>query len=232
MAPYRNTRSGSSKCHLFELSPELRNTIYRLALVSNNTIEVGAADAPPMDPPLLMTCRQIRREARGIYYQENAMNFTTLDYDVRKIVTWLDRSPAHHDLYANARLTLSVTNQYTICWYNLHNWTYMYRKGRITRLTLASSSLATGRDSIHATNSDRRQASGLFDVAEAHLAAGSDPHTSHVAREQYRQSSMSPDPVRHKIWWNNLDPPTPLPTLEVQRLSMNTTIRALWGLMP
>ena len=92
MAPYRNTRSGSSKCHLFELSPELRNTIYRLALVSNNTIEVGAADAPPMDPPLLMTCRQIRREARGIYYQENTVNFTALDYDVRKIVTWLDRS--------------------------------------------------------------------------------------------------------------------------------------------
>jgi hypothetical protein len=182
------------------VSPELRNTIYRLALVSNNTIEVGAADAPPMDPPLVMTCSQIRREARGIYYQENTVNFTVLDYDVRKIVTWLDRSSAHHDLYANARLTLSVTNQYTICWYNLHNWTCMYRKGRITRLTLASSS----------------------------LAAGSDPQTSHVALEQYRQSSMSPDPVRHRIWWNNLDPLTPLPTLEVQRLSINTTIRALW----
>jgi hypothetical protein len=199
----------ASKCHFLKLSPELLNTIYRLVLVSDNAIEVKVTDAPPMDPPLLRTCRQIRREARGIYYQENTVNFTVLDYDIRKIVAWLDLSSAHHDLYSNAQLTLSISSHSTVCWYHLHYWIFMYRMGRITRLTRASSSVATGSDGIQHNEGDRSLAIGLFDLAESHLAAGSDSQTIHAALEQYRKNVMRPHPVHHRIWHNLPDPPFP-----------------------
>ena len=230
--PIQNTRSGSSSsqrvedvqssrntpipqvedkqpCFLLDAHPETRNEIYRLVLVSE--IEVAAADSLPMDPPLLRTNRQIRSEARGIFYQENRVKISVLNYNISKINAWLGLSSAHRDMYANAQLVLSVTNQNTICWYNLRYWVYQYNRGRCPRLTLASSSLAT--DHIHATDRDRRPAIGLFDVADAHLASGSDFHTTHVALEQYRTSSMSPNVDTHRIWWNSSDlPPPPPPT--------------------
>jgi hypothetical protein len=208
-------------CYLLHIHAEIRNEIYRLVLVSEDKIRVGVNDAPPMDPPLLRTNRQIRSEARGIFYKENRAEFSVLNYDIRKIVTWLDLSPIHHSLYANAQLELSVTDQYTICWYNLHNWVYMYRKGRCARLTYRSSfcerityavSVPTvGHAHIHSHLFDRDQAIELFRVAQKHLAAGSDSHTTHVALERYRTHHMMPHPTTHRIWWNSPDPPAPAP---------------------
>jgi hypothetical protein len=208
-------------CYLLHIHAEIRNEIYRLVLVSEDKIRVGVNDAPPMDPPLLRTNRQIRSEARGIFYKENRAEFSVLNYDIRKIITWLDLSPIHHSLYANAQLELSVTDQYTICWYNLHNWVYMYRKGRCARLTYRSSfcerityavSVPTvGHAHIHSHLFDRDQAIELFRVAQKHLAAGSDSHTTHVALERYRTHHMMPHPTTHRIWWNSPDPPAPAP---------------------
>jgi len=98
-------------CYLLELSAELRNTIYRLALVSEDPIELEDADIPPMDPPLLKTCRQIRSEARGIFYKENKVIFLVEDWDISRIVKWLDLSSAHHDLCVNTKPQMSVTGK-------------------------------------------------------------------------------------------------------------------------
>jgi hypothetical protein len=123
--PCQNTRTPQVEekqpCYLLNIHAEIRNEIYRLVLVSEDKIRVGVHDAPPMDPPLLRTNRQIRSEARGIFHKENRAEFAVLNYDIRKIIAWLDLSLIHHSLYANTRLELSVTDQYTICWYNLHN---------------------------------------------------------------------------------------------------------------
>jgi hypothetical protein len=104
--PIQNTRSGSSSsqrvedvqssrntpipqvedkqpCFLLDAHPEIRNEIYRLVLVSE--IEVAAADALPMVPPLLRTNSQIRSEARGIFYQENRVKISVLSYNISKI---------------------------------------------------------------------------------------------------------------------------------------------------
>jgi hypothetical protein len=104
--PIQNTRSGSSSsqrvedvqssrntpipqvedkqpCFLLDAHPKIRNEIYRLILVSE--IEVAAADALPMDPPLLRTNSQIRSEARGIFYQENRVKISVLSYNISKI---------------------------------------------------------------------------------------------------------------------------------------------------
>ena len=56
---------------LLKLPAELRNRIYRTALVSSDALDV--TDKPrPTEPALLATCKQIRTEALGIYYSENS----------------------------------------------------------------------------------------------------------------------------------------------------------------
>ncbi|KAI7362801.1 hypothetical protein KC336_g21649, partial [Hortaea werneckii] len=56
-------------CRFLQLPGELRNQIYRYALVSDKAIEITPTG--PGEPPLLSTCVTIRRETKGIYYPEN-----------------------------------------------------------------------------------------------------------------------------------------------------------------
>lgn len=55
--------------HLLDLPAELRNTIYRFALVDYQRITLHSTTT--MEPPLLSTCHQIRNEASSIYWAEN-----------------------------------------------------------------------------------------------------------------------------------------------------------------
>ena len=62
---------------LLDLAAELRNEIWRLVLVEDNTIDIGTTapscleEKPPAEPALLTACKQVREEAVGIYYSEN-----------------------------------------------------------------------------------------------------------------------------------------------------------------
>lgn len=57
-------------CYLLELAAELRNRIYEYVLIKDKTITVSRHRIA--QPGLLRTCRQIREEARAIYYCRNA----------------------------------------------------------------------------------------------------------------------------------------------------------------
>lgn len=61
--------SAGGRCLFFELSAELRNEIYELALVSSDEIKITKETFA--QPALLCTCRQIRAEASKIYYVQN-----------------------------------------------------------------------------------------------------------------------------------------------------------------
>jgi hypothetical protein len=202
--PYKKVSSlqveDRQPCYLLKAHPEIRNEIYRLVLVSEDPIEVGASDAPPMDPPFLRTCSLIRFEARGIFYKENTVKFTVVDYNIRRIVRWFDLSPSHHDLCTKIHVQLSVSHKWVYCWSALLNWAYAYRQGRCGRLTLDSSSVAP--NNAHATESDRIQAVSLFDIADRHLKSHVDDFRG--ALDQYHMSSMR---GTNSIWW---DHPTPL----------------------
>jgi hypothetical protein len=205
-----STKQGSP---FLNLEAEFRNEIYRLAMVSEEPIVVEIADTPPMDHPLLRTCRQIRIEAGGIYYQENKVIFAVRNLDIRNVVGWLDRSSAHHDLFANSQLALTVTPKDRSSWALLRYWAFLYREGRVARLTSASldaRTLAT----YDLPTRDRLQAVALFDVAEAHLA--SDFRTFSAALEKHRQNFMAPHETHHRIWWGDsyrpeFAPPLPKP---------------------
>jgi hypothetical protein len=70
------------------LSPELRNQIYELVLLEAAPIDIIAEQRPA----LLHTCPQLRQEALGLYYHQNAFTFTTTSTDenaLRDITRWL-----------------------------------------------------------------------------------------------------------------------------------------------
>ncbi|KAF2173897.1 hypothetical protein M409DRAFT_48809 [Zasmidium cellare ATCC 36951] len=76
----RNNRSSTPQAKLpakkatktfFNLPAELRNEIYRLALVKPNYLRTVVCGSTYKTPALLQVCRQIRNEAAGVYYGEN-----------------------------------------------------------------------------------------------------------------------------------------------------------------
>ncbi|KAK4494755.1 hypothetical protein PRZ48_014111 [Zasmidium cellare] len=76
---------------LLTLPPELRNKIYTLVLVQGAPIQISERSTKPslaargatahytrlLEPPFLLTCRQIRHEALPIFYGENVF-FTAI----------------------------------------------------------------------------------------------------------------------------------------------------------
>ncbi|KAK5117157.1 hypothetical protein LTR85_008925 [Meristemomyces frigidus] len=62
---------------LLGIPPELRNHIYRYAPTDSDLIQVNARNATR--PDLLLTCRQLRQEASGIFFGENAFHVLVMD---------------------------------------------------------------------------------------------------------------------------------------------------------
>lgn len=73
---------------LLTIPPEMRNRIYRCALVQPEPIQLRPANRWPESPPLLQTCHQIRSESSGIYYQENTFEVHIHKYDAAKYIKW------------------------------------------------------------------------------------------------------------------------------------------------
>ena len=68
------------RANFLTIPGELRNKIYRLALISDGKIVVARGQFA--EPDLLRTCRQIRTEATKIYYLENewAIDYPNWEY--------------------------------------------------------------------------------------------------------------------------------------------------------
>lgn len=65
--PAGSTAVDAKHCSLPSLPPEMRNRIYRFALVENTKIAISASAPLPVEPGLLRTRSQIRSEAKSIY---------------------------------------------------------------------------------------------------------------------------------------------------------------------
>jgi len=79
-------RDGQSR--LCSLPPELRNRIYRYALVTDDRINVQRHVNVPSPPGLLQTSRQIRNETHAIYSIENSFHFIVFDFDAFLLQRW------------------------------------------------------------------------------------------------------------------------------------------------
>lgn len=70
----------SSNCRLLSLPAEIRNTIYRYALVKAKIL-IQPQRPPPHQPSLLRVSRQLRRETIKIYYSEKLFKWHIRDFN-------------------------------------------------------------------------------------------------------------------------------------------------------
>jgi hypothetical protein len=105
---------------LLSLPPEIRNIIYRYALVEDE-IEIDPPMSPvPEQPSLLQTNRQVRAEASDIYYKENEFVWCIEDFNVEAFVAWSESSRA------TKRSTLVMRLDGKPTWANLVWWLGVY----------------------------------------------------------------------------------------------------------
>ncbi|KAK5127508.1 hypothetical protein LTR85_006847 [Meristemomyces frigidus] len=110
------------KSPLLSLPPELRNAIYRFATVGANELIIDPQQlilAPP-EPGLLSVCKQIRKEASGLYYRENLFLFSVRDFDASLYVLWCSASKLRKQCHQ--RFLTSGSNN----WSNLLAWLEAY----------------------------------------------------------------------------------------------------------
>ncbi|KAK5124394.1 hypothetical protein LTR85_001611 [Meristemomyces frigidus] len=72
--------------NLLTLPGELRNRIYRLALVAHDDITVDKENWK--QPALLQVCKRIRKEGSSIYYEENKFGFDATDFNSDALISW------------------------------------------------------------------------------------------------------------------------------------------------
>ena len=115
------------RCKFIELPAELRNRIYRLALLEPDAIKINDSSTP-QEPSLLSACRQIRQEAISIYYGENHFELQVADLDPTTAQKWLSGSTLR--LKSKHRYKIDNSNN----WKNLLRWIKGVLDGEITSI--------------------------------------------------------------------------------------------------
>lgn len=109
-----------SKATFLGIAGEIRNRTYRAAIIEQERVKIVRATC--MEPALLRANRQIRKEARPIYQEENEFNLIIHDFEAPTKPYWLWYSNVPH------------TNIYIhFCglpiWNNLTMWLQNYHQG-------------------------------------------------------------------------------------------------------
>ena len=82
--------SSIAQSPLFKLSPELRNMIYRFAIVTKNKVRIAKTRGIP-EPALLSVSKTVRSETFGIFYSENKFLAVAERYDPAAILLTMRR---------------------------------------------------------------------------------------------------------------------------------------------
>ena len=83
---------GDFNVHFLSLPPEVRNIIYRFAVVEDEPIVLHQQSPPPQQPGLLQISRHIRQETIEIYYQENLFQWRLHNYNADRYIRWCESS--------------------------------------------------------------------------------------------------------------------------------------------
>lgn len=75
------------QCRLFTVPGELRNKVYELAFHEDSAIVVDYS-GKCQTPPLLVSCKRIRHEARSIYYNINTLTLRMNWYSMNGPRVW------------------------------------------------------------------------------------------------------------------------------------------------
>ena len=136
-------RADEETSPLLELPPELRNKIYRYALVSGSTVYVGLGGF--VEPSLLATCKHIRQEASPIFYKENEIEVLVDSYNITNCFRWERKIEAvrnRGELHGKASYSGSVITSSTRYWENLLAWMEAYHNGSMRQSAVRPSRVA------------------------------------------------------------------------------------------
>jgi len=103
-------------CRLFTLPGELRNRIYRCALLSSEKVVVNSQSFA--QPSLLETCTKVRREASSIYYLANDFLIEVPDFDSNALTSWYGHAFHYRPFSPDSHLQTTGRHR----WANLVTW--------------------------------------------------------------------------------------------------------------
>lgn len=125
--------SSPKQSPLLKLPGELRNRIYRSALLEQPYVTVGRAAF--VEPGLLLVCHQIRREAAPIYYGENKFRIPAPNYDSATCLRWMAKRTAlslKYDVRIQCSLTLGNGSDRQPDWENALQWLHRFHMDVVT----------------------------------------------------------------------------------------------------
>lgn len=139
---------------LLALPAELRNSIYRFALVQQNDIIIDPTTslAAAQQPSLLQANAHIRSEAIDIYYQENMHVWVVYDYNAKLNMKWQATSQARTRAVCGYKLFGKLV------WANLIYWLEAY---------YCRTSGGIGQPGEMVVDADLRAAGEMFATVEA-----------------------------------------------------------------
>ena len=114
---------------LLGLPGELRNHIYTYVLVDEDRIIIDRSRF--VQPGLLRSCRQIREEARSIYYLNNAFGTSVRDLDPYNLIAF-KRQAGNFGPRTKTEIVIYTwpPEQGQLAWSNLMKWLEAYHNGR------------------------------------------------------------------------------------------------------
>lgn len=116
MLPSSSSTEADGDPPLLRLPAELRNMIYTLVVTRDDPVRTLEDGKTYPEPELLATCRQIRQEARSVYYATNTFYCRVRDLDATTVFEFVGRSSAH----AKAGLRFGFGGKAN--WSNLKTW--------------------------------------------------------------------------------------------------------------
>jgi hypothetical protein len=125
--PTEPPASAKTSSRLLSLPGELRNRIYRFAIIGHRALEIDAARWSTHQPPLLKTCKQVRHEALRLFYIENKISTDIHDWNPIVKYNFQQLMLAHKVRPANLHHYFSGGPN----WGNLMNWLKAVHEGRI-----------------------------------------------------------------------------------------------------
>jgi hypothetical protein len=112
------TPSAVASCPLLNMPPELRNDIYRYALLGPEFIVSNSF----AEPSLLRTCKQIRTESLKLFYLETSFKFDIVDWNCRSLLHFKQQT-RKLGLYFGVYMKLHGSPN----WANLTHWVEVCR---------------------------------------------------------------------------------------------------------
>ncbi|KAK4504855.1 hypothetical protein PRZ48_002818 [Zasmidium cellare] len=112
-------------CRLLKLPGEIRNRIYRFALVESGNLDINPNG--PGEPALLRVCRTVRNEGRSIYYTENVFTLKITEFNGAKYMPFMWQFDRYEPLVTKPNVMFDIRGRAN--WANLVEWVKADHRG-------------------------------------------------------------------------------------------------------